>query len=457
MATSGVSRVVTSKPSSLTGELVTCFPAVDPRVSPVEESGSDSLTRRVEQWAIRVGLRALLGLYAGAVAIARGVRRPPRPRGASGLDILLTGTFHSDNWVRSHLMPLAASSHCARVRVVSIVPIPDMPKVEPVYPPAWLVRAIGSVPARLVVFVSTAVRTRPDVVGGFHLLFNGLLTALVAPLAGAKSLYFCVGGPAEMLGGGVTSENRLFGRLTRPEKAIERRLLAAVGTFDLVITMGRQAIAFFRDRGVDTRFHVVSGGIDSHRFAPTGVPPAYDLILVARLAPIKQIDVFLHAVACVRRVRPDVTAVILGDGPLMEPLEQLACQLGLQSHVTFAGRQADVDAWLKRSRLFVLTSQSEGLALSMMEAMVCGLPAIVPDVGDLGELVEDGVNGYLVSTPTPEAFAARILDLLADRSRLERFSAAARLAALRYDVSATTRIWDELLTRDLGRRSRPGD
>ena len=58
---------------------------------------------------------------------------------------------------------------------------------------------------------------RPDVIGGFHLLVNGLLACLLARLSGARSLYFCVGGPAEVLDGGLLSENRIFGRLQHPD------------------------------------------------------------------------------------------------------------------------------------------------------------------------------------------------------------------------------------------------
>ncbi len=419
-------------------------------VTPIADAGRPTVavarSPRAKHRLVALIIRGFLMSYSGAMAIAGAIGRRRRPAPDGRLDVLVTGTFHSDNWVRSHLLPLAASARCKRVRVVSAVPIPAIPKVEAIYPPAWLRGAIGAVPSRLVIFTITALRSRPDIVGGFHLLFNGLLAALVARLSGARSLYFCVGGPAEVLGGGVSSENRLFGGLSVPEEDIERRLVGAVGSFDYVITMGDKAVTFFQARGVTSRFFVVSGGIDARRFAPVHGEKDFDLILVARLAPIKQIDLFLRAVAQVKAVRPDVRAAIVGDGALMGSLVALAAELGIAGQVTFAGQQTDVQGWLQRSRIFVLTSQSEGLALSMMEAMVSGLPAVVSRVGDLDELVEDGVNGWLVWPLTPDAFAARILDVLADPLRLDRFSRAAREAGLRYDVAATTRTWDEVLS-----------
>ena len=148
--------------------------------------------------------------YALTLRIARMVERRARPLSPAGYDILLTGTFFSDNWVRSHLLPLAASDRCHRVRMVATTQVPEMPKVEGLYPPTWLMKYTGEVPARLLYFIWIAIRTRPHIVGGFHLLVNGLLAPLLGRFVGAKSLYFCVGGPVEVLDGGIWGGNRVF-------------------------------------------------------------------------------------------------------------------------------------------------------------------------------------------------------------------------------------------------------
>jgi len=87
-----------------------------------------------------------------------------------------------------------------------------------------------------------------------------------------------------------------------------------------------------------------------------------------------------------------------------------------------------------------------------MEAMMCGLPAVVSNVGDLGDLVKEGVSGYLVDEASPEAFADRIVAILSDRDKYAAFSHASRSAALRYDTGATTRLWDGILTHLDGQR-----
>jgi L-malate glycosyltransferase len=103
----------------------------------------------------------------------RARRRTP----SDGWHILVTGTFYSDSWIRSHIPPLTRSGDCTCVWVVSTVPVPSLPKVRPVYPPRWLVRSTGSAVARLLMLVHTAVFRRPDVIGGFVLVPNGLAAA----------------------------------------------------------------------------------------------------------------------------------------------------------------------------------------------------------------------------------------------------------------------------------------
>jgi len=186
---------------------------------------------------------------------------------------------------------------------------------------------------------------------------------------------------------------------------VERRPLETIAAVELVITMGTGAVTFFREKGVNTNFHVVSGGIDSGRFGPPGNRQtcSSDVILTGRLVPVKRIDIFLQVIKLVAETCPDVRAVIVGDGEQRQQLEEMVRDLGLSRCVSLAGHQSHVERWLRDSKGFVVTSDSEGLSLSMMEAMMCGLPAVVSDVGDLGDLVEDGLNGYLVDKHSPNS------------------------------------------------------
>jgi len=404
------------------------------------------LKRRMRRWLHHRLVRLMMLGYVVALAAARKLgQRPRAPQNGQGYDILLTGRFESENWSAAHLRPLAGSRYCARLFVVSTYPVPAIPKVTTLFPPRWLIRLAGATTARLLVFGYMAIRGRPHIVGGFHIEVNALLATILAPLIGARSIYFCVGGPAEVVDGGISGEGTLLGGMGTPDRLVEQRLLRGVAACDVVITMGSGAAAFYRQRGVSNSIQTMPGAIDGSEFRPADGHPRIDLMLVGRLVEIKRVDLFLRAVACVSEKVPTVKAAVVGDGPLGVLLQRLADDLGISHCVEFWGFRKDVGECLRQARIFVLTSRSEGLALSLMEAMTCGLPAVVANVGDLGDLVEDGVNGHLVTERSAEAFADRIVDLLADSAKYAAFSLAARRSAQRFETAAAVKQWDELL------------
>jgi len=92
---------------------------------------------------------------------------------------------------------------------------------------------------------------------------------------------------------------------------------------------------------------------------------------------------------------------------------------GQEGRFILLGPKADARAILPAFDLFVLTSKSEGLPNTVMEAMAAGLPCVCTDVGGCGELVEHGVTGYLVAPDDAHALAARILELAGDPERRE--------------------------------------
>jgi glycosyltransferase involved in cell wall biosynthesis len=171
-----------------------------------------------------------------------------------------------------------------------------------------------------------------------------------------------------------------------------------------------------------------------------------DLLFLGRLSRIKRPDIFLRTVRLVNQERCGLRAAIIGQGELRQELEALRDELGLGDCSELLGFQPDVSAWFRRSKIFVLTSESEGLSLSLLEAMMSGAVPVVADVGELSDIVENGVNGYLVAGRSPAEFAAPMVSLLNDVDRLANFSSEARQSALRYEAHAVARLWDELLT-----------
>lgn len=361
------------------------------------------------------------------------------------LTILATGTFYSDNWLITHLKPMASADNCQSIIMVSTSPVPDIDNVQGVYPPKFLIKCIGAVPARLMYFSWFALTKKPDVLVGFHLLINGLFVALLAKFIAGKSVYVCGGGELEVIGGGVHTENRIFSRIGKEDKVIERLLLKAVDAMDLVVSMGHGAVNYFKLNGVSSSFSIVPGGFDPELFMPDeSKSKKYDLILIGRLSDVKRVDRFLHALQAAKIELPHLKVAIVGDGPDRQKLELLAVELGIASDVYFAGWQNNVEEWLQLSRCFVLTSDSEGLSQALIQAMMSGVPAIVSDVGDLKDLVVPGENGYLVNDLNVVSFADAFVNLLSDETKQKAFSEQALATTRKYTVHAVSKQWTDI-------------
>lgn len=393
----------------------------------------------------------LLFVYSGLARMFAAFRgTPPEPHGRTS--ILLTGQFASPRWAAAHLLPMAASGAFSKIWVVAERQQLDCDAIDWIEPGPRLRRIFGKTAARLITFTGCALRFRPDRIAGFHLLFNGMLAILLALLLRRRSLYFCVGGPAEVLDGGIDSENRLFGAFDEGSAAFERRLLRITQYSDAIIFMGTRAREFYEARGYRGRAFVNPGGIEMAETAQVSYADrTIDALFVGRIERIKDIPLLLEAVRAAKKYRPGIRVAIVGEGSERSELESHSRDLGLEANVTFAGYQSNVPEWLGRSRVLVLTSKSEGLSLAVMEATMAGIPVVAPDVGDLGDAVVDGHTGFLVDSRSPGDFAARILDIVADRTTFERLSYSATEHARRFTTAAAAERWDEFAgTRNVG-------
>ncbi|HHY83505.1 MAG TPA: glycosyltransferase family 4 protein [Clostridiales bacterium] len=117
---------------------------------------------------------------------------------------------------------------------------------------------------------------------------------------------------------------------------------------------------------------------------------------VARLIPSKGIDILLKAAAGILPMYPSARILIAGSGPDEEKLKKMAQTLGVSEQVIFAGRAANIQDYYAAFDIFVLPTLSEGLGISVLEAMTFGLPVIATAVGGIPEWIVHGRNGCLV-------------------------------------------------------------
>jgi glycosyltransferase involved in cell wall biosynthesis len=196
--------------------------------------------------------------------------------------------------------------------------------------------------------------------------------------------------------------------------AVARRRTHFIACSDAV---RQEMSAYYRLPG--RRVHVVHNGIDPSRYRAASSASALDdgaiVGTAARLAPMKGLEHLLAAVAELHGRGLPVRARIAGTGGQRDELERLAGRLGIAGVVEFAGFVEDMPAFYRGIDVFVLPSVStEGLPLSLLEALAARRPVVATDLAGAAEAVRDEMDGLLVHPGDPRALAAAIERMVRD-------------------------------------------
>jgi len=230
---------------------------------------------------------------------------------------------------------------------------------------------------------------------------------------------------------GWTNENAKIRAYNRLEKALLK-------SADHVISVSPQLAAEMRRvRGPDAPVSLVLNAVDADSIRGEGkageirshyigdMQNGYLLGSFGRLSPEKGHHILLEAMARLGADIP-VRLLLVGDGPERKNLETQAEMLGISNRVIFAGQQDNMRDWYEAIDLFVLPSLSEGLPFVVLEAMALGKPVLASRVGAVPEVIDEGVNGWLLPPGDAELLATSIASLLKDRNRLRAAGARAR-------------------------------
>jgi glycosyltransferase involved in cell wall biosynthesis len=287
-------------------------------------------------------------------------------------------------------------------------------------------------------------RERPHI---FHASSSkaGVLGRIAAWLAGVPIRIFTVHGWAFSAHAGLASRlYRWADRLVRPLTTVtvcvadrERVAGIAAGTCDEQTTV------------------VIHNGVDAGASPDRGGDgPSARIVSVGRLQAPKDALTLVRALA--RLPAGSFEAVVVGAGPDRPAVEAEVRRLGLEQVVELAGARLDVPELLAGADLFVLSSRSEGLPLTILEAMAAGLPVVASRIGGVPEAVSDGETGLLVPSGDPSSLAAAIARLLEDASLRRRLGQAGHARVReRFDVASFRRAHVDLYRRELASRGLP--
>ncbi len=197
--------------------------------------------------------------------------------------------------------------------------------------------------------------------------------------------------------------------------------VTAVGQYVADLLVANEGIA-------SPRIEVILNGIDPNSFSQpkrdrAAVRQALAItddqpmvIQVARFHPVKDHATGLRAFAQTAHDMPDARLVYVGDGPQRGAMERLAEDLGVEDRVRFVGVRTDVADLLHAADVFMLSSLSEGISVTLLEAMAAKLPIVATDVGGNAEVIEHGRTGWLAPRQDHEAMGAHLTRLLRDNA-----------------------------------------
>jgi L-malate glycosyltransferase len=177
--------------------------------------------------------------------------------------------------------------------------------------------------------------------------------------------------------------------------------------------------------GIDLEHVLAAAPVNVHEafWLPHGAPVVGN---VAALVPHKGQRHLIEAARLVVREIPETRFVIFGEGDLREQLERQVREHRLEKHVLLPGFRMDVLGCLKGLDLFVMSSVTEGLGTSLLDAMACSRASVATRAGGIPEIVEEGRTGVLVEPRDHSAMAREIVHLLKDDGLRQRMGEAAR-------------------------------
>jgi len=264
--------------------------------------------------------------------------------------------------------------------------------------------------------------------------WGGALVACIARMSGIKSI--------------VTTEHLpMFGPSLRhsPIKKLDNRFI------DRVITVSYENVRYLKNlhQIKKEKIDVVHNGVDIDQFTMANNKDERlltrknygfvqsDLVfgIVGRITEQKGHQYAIHAVAKLRKKYPAIKVAILGDGELMESCKELVENLNIESQVSFIGFQSDMQRAYRTLDALLMPSTFEALPLTLLEAMASGVPVVASNINGIPEVIEDGVNGFLVPPTDINALVNRIELIYNDRSLLYQMGVAARKTiALRFSL-----------------------
>ncbi len=263
-------------------------------------------------------------------------------------------------------------------------------------------------------------------------------------------------------------QGRIWGRINR----------FYVRRFHRYIATSRQIFEEFQEEGMSAeRIVRIPNGVDTEKFRPAadpeekaalkarlGLPPVPVALFTGIVLARKNVDFVVRVFLRIRKqgIPGHLLIVGPGEGPggelsgsYFDSLQTMIREAGLEADVTFTGRRPDVEDYVRASDLFLFAPRKEGMPNVLLEAMAGGLPCVVSRISGIEDVIEPGVNGYVLDIAQEDRFTQVAADLMQDGDLRARIGAKARKdIQKRYSLDVIADRYVELYRSLLDKRSR---
>lgn len=257
---------------------------------------------------------------------------------------------------------------------------------------------------------------------------------------------------ASLLGTGipVIASERLDPSAMTWKRNMLKRLLLPYADWLVVQT---QSIKSYFPKSIQKKTSVIYNPVREDVFNEDSENPfelkSNRIISVARLFPQKNQEMMIRAFAKVANEFPEWQLVIFGEGPLRTRLQLLIESLQLTDRILLPGRTEHVIDELRKSKLFCLSSDYEGMSNSMIEAICMGLPIVSTKVSGTDELIQDGVNGLLVDIGDEKGMTDSLEKMIQDEELLMKMRDSNRKKASLFFIDTIIGQWYSIINRVL--------
>ena len=203
-------------------------------------------------------------------------------------------------------------------------------------------------------------------------------------------------------------------------------------------------------RSCSEKIPIVRNGVDTVRFYPCQIKNkknTINIISVGTLYWIKNQELAIKAVCNLHRKGFNISLGMVGDGDDREKLEKMIIDSDAEEYIKIYGRKKNVEDYLREADIYISTSKTEGLPLSILEAMACGLPIVATKVGGVVDIVKNNINGYVVQSDNLNEIEDALEKLVTSEIKRKQYGKESRRISEEWSLNACVKGYEELYER----------